>query len=136
VSTDVQKFEVPINPDANGCLGIIEFESLDFVPQRIYWLSDIPQGGIRGRHAHKSLRQIFVLMQGNMSIEIFQGSKKILYELKSRGESLVVPPGLWRNICNASEDAILLVLCDQSYSEEDYIRDFNAYLTWYGQKDA
>ena len=136
MSTGVQKFQVLINPDANGCLGIIEFESLDFVPQRIYWLSDIPQGGVRGRHAHKSLRQLFVLMQGSMSIEIFQGSDKTLYELKSRGESLVIPPGLWRNIRNASVDAILLVLCDQSYSEDDYIRNFNDYLTWCGQNDA
>ena len=136
MSSGVKKLQVPINSDPNGCLGVIEFESLDFVPQRIYWLSNIPQGGLRGRHAHKTLKQLFVLMHGTLSVEIFHGSRKTIYELGSQGESLAISPGLWRNIRDASPDAVLLVLCDQSYDEEDYIRDFGDYLTWFGQKDA
>ncbi len=136
MSPGVQKLQIPLKPDANGCLGIIEFESLNFAPKRIYWLSDIPRGSIRGRHAHKSLKQIFVLLRGSLSVEIYRGTDKKRYELTSPGEGLELQPGLWRNICDATPDALLLVLCDQSYSENDYIRNFDDYLSWFEQQYA
>lgn len=136
MSLGVQKLQIPLKPDANGRLGIIEFGSVNFDPKRIYWLSDIPMGSIRGRHAHKTLKQLFVLVQGSLFVEIYRGSDKKTYELNSPGEALEIQPGLWRNICDASPDAVLLVLCDQSYSESDYIRNFEDYLAWFEQQYA
>jgi dTDP-4-dehydrorhamnose 3,5-epimerase-like enzyme len=136
MNSGVQEFQIPIKPDTRGTLGILEFSSLNFVPQRIYWLADIPQNSERGHHAHKSLNQLFVLMKGNLTVEISRGSVKSRHELTSTGNSLSIPPGLWRKILNASPDAVLLVLCDQPYDEEDYIRDFDKYIQWFEENHA
>lgn len=136
MSLSVHQFQLPLQLDANGRLGIIEFASLNFLPKRIYWLSDIPSERSRGRHAHKSLKQLFVLIRGSICVEIYRGSEKTTYELTNPGESLELQPGLWRNICDASPEAVLLVVCDQPYSENDYIRDFDDYLVWFEQAYA
>lgn len=133
MSLGIHKLQLPLHLDTNGRLGIVEFESLDFVPKRIYWLSDIPNGCIRGRHAHKTLKQLFILMRGSICVEIYRGSEKTTYELTKPGESLELQPGLWRNIFDASPETVLLVVCDQPFSESDYIRDFDDYITWFEQ---
>lgn len=132
----VQEIQIPLKLDARGTLGVVEFNSLNFVPQRIYWIADVPQDSERGHHAHKTLNQLFILMKGSLTVELSQGHTKSLYELSSVGNSLSIPPGLWRNILNASPDAVLLVLCDQPYSEDDYIRDFDRYINWCEENHA
>ena len=114
----------------NGDLGVVEFAELPFEPKRIYWLTNVDDHKSRGHHAHKKLRQYFVVVNGSVDIFLTDGVKEFSTTLHSDGNGILLSPGLWREIRNFSANAVLLVVCDQPYSEEDYIRDFSSFLDW------
>ena len=114
----------------SAALEIIEFSQLDFEPKRMYWMRNFVQGKTRGNHAHMTLRQIFIVMQGRIEIELTDGQETQVYNLSSVSPYLSIEPGLWRVISRASADAILLVLADRVYDEEDYIRDWDDFIEW------
>jgi dTDP-4-dehydrorhamnose 3,5-epimerase-like enzyme len=114
----------------NGRLGIIEFADLPFEPKRIYWLTGVEEGKSRGLHAHKELRQLFIVIEGSVDIRLNDGTGEFVYTLGVDGNGFLLAPGLWREITNFSKHAVLLVICDRPYSEEDYIRDYDQYLLW------
>lgn len=114
----------------NGDLGVVEFADLPFEPKRIYWLTDVDDHKSRGHHAHKKLRQYFVVVKGSVDIFLTDGLEEFSTTLQADGNSILLAPGLWREIKNFSANAVLLVICDQPYSEDDYIRDFDQFLDW------
>lgn len=114
----------------NGDLGVVEFAELPFEPQRIYWLTGVDDYKSRGHHAHKKLRQYFVVVKGSVDIFLSDGVEDFSTTLQADGNALLLAPGLWREIKNFSTNAVLLVICDRPYSEDDYIRDFNQFLDW------
>ena len=127
----VETVQIPVRDDVPGSLGVVEFNSLDFAPQRMYWLAKVGPGEVRGNHAHKHLKQLLILITGSASVEIIRGRDSEVYELRKEGSGLNISPGLWRNILNFSEDAVIAVLCDRPYEESDYIRDFEEYVKWF-----
>ncbi|MCB0476395.1 MAG: WxcM-like domain-containing protein, partial [Flavobacteriaceae bacterium] len=44
-------------------------------------------------------------------------------------EALHIVSGLWRELTNFSSGSICMVLASHDYDENDYIRDYNVYLT-------
>lgn len=114
----------------NGDLGVVEFADLPFEPKRIYWLTGVDDHKSRGYHAHKKLRQYFVVVKGSVDIFLTDGLEEFSTTLQADGNSILLAPGLWREIKNFSVNAVLLVICDQPYSEDDYIRDFDQFLDW------
>lgn len=113
-----------------GDLGVVEFANLPFEPKRIYWLTGVGDDKSRGHHAHKNLRQYFVAIKGTVEIFLSDGVEEFVTTLHADGKAILLTPGLWREVKNFSADAVLLVICDQAYSEDDYIRDFNQFLDW------
>jgi dTDP-4-dehydrorhamnose 3,5-epimerase-like enzyme len=114
-----------------GNLGIIEFSRLDFVPQRIYWVENFVPGAIRGNHAHKKLNQALFCLKGKVDLELVQGRNIRSVTLHNQEEVFYVEPGTWRRFSSEDPSSILLVICDQPFSEEDYIRNWDEYLEWY-----
>lgn len=114
----------------NGDLGVVEFAELPFEPKRIYWLTGVDDYKSRGHHAHKKLRQYFVVVKGSVDVFLTDGFEEFSTTLHADGNAILLASGLWREIRNFSDDAVLLVVCDQPYSEDDYIRDFNQFLDW------
>ena len=98
---------------------------------RFYWLTG--PSGPRGGHAHKELTQVFVCLRKSVNIAFSNGlvTQKVTL---NEGEAVLVRPGLWRVIDPLSEGALLGVLASEHYSEQDYIRDFEDFLTWSTKK--
>ena len=69
-----------------------------------------------------------------MALEIFEGARSTKYEISRSTPPLIVPPGTWRIMSEASSDALLFVIADRPYEESDYIRDWDEYLSWYSTK--
>ena len=126
----LKKFSDP----ETATLASLEFSSLPFAPKRIYWIQDFTPQAVRGNHSHKELTQIFIMLSGQLTLEVFEGTKSNKYEISRLSPPLIVPPGTWRIMSNASADALLFVLADRPYEEKDYIRDWNEYLNWYSGK--
>jgi len=123
-----------ISDPQTASLSSLEFSSLPFDPKRVYWIQDFTPQAVRGNHSHKELTQIFIMLSGQLNLEIFEGTKSSKYKISRSSPPLIVPPGTWRIMSEASEDALLFVIADRPYEEMDYIRDLDEYLNWYSGK--
>lgn len=128
------KFGAGESKSSSGSLGFIEFKTLPFVPERLYWIHSVPLGESRGNHAHKTLRQFLFLVQGEVKVELSNGKNREFIELKKIGEGILLEPGFWRVLRNFSPNCVVGVICDQPYDENDYIRDEDEFLDWVSAK--
>jgi dTDP-4-dehydrorhamnose 3,5-epimerase-like enzyme len=81
------------------------------------------KGDIRGDHAHKKCTQLLVCVSGQIRVICDTGLAKTEYILKDMENGLLIPPCIWATQEYATDDAVLMVLCDRGYEAEDYIRD-------------
>ncbi len=125
-----QNLQVDTFHAASGILSSMSLAKSDIEITRIYWIRNVPSGEQRGMHAHKSLRQIFICLSGKVSIKFDDGNETVTFNLDSSSYGITVEPGLWRELYGFSEDALVLVACDQPYDEEDYIRSYDEFLSW------
>lgn len=124
--------EVDFKIDPNsGTLGIIEFSQLRFTPARLYWVTDLILGSIRGNHAHKTLTQAMFVIHGSFNLKLYNGRDETLHKILPNGHMFYVQPGIWREFWTDEPGSILCVLCDQPFDESDYIRDFDEYIEWF-----
>ena len=122
---------VPSHKNELGSLGVIEENSVfPFEMRRLYYLFDVPGGATRGSHAHKALFQLIVPVSGSFDVELDDGTLKTKFSMNSATTALTVPPGYWRTLENFSSGATALVIASQIYDENDYIRDYDEFLTW------
>jgi hypothetical protein len=131
-----KKVPLDLRELAVGTLGVIEFNTIGFMPERIYWISNVPTGITRGHHAHKELRQLIWAVSGSVSVDLYAGETISHYELDRNSPALSLQPGLWRVLKNFTPDATVLVLCDRQFEESDYIRDYDEYLAWHKEAYA
>jgi len=117
----------------SASLGVLEFKELPFQPKRAYWLSDFKPGSSRGNHAHKSLNQVMILLQGNLDLIVHKGPRRQEFKLDENSNYVLIPAGHWREMKNASNGTVLLVLADSDYDEQDYIRSWSEYLDWHAK---
>lgn len=128
---DCRIINLPKIESSAGSLTFIENSiHIPFDIKRIYYLYDIPGGGERGSHAHKSLHQVFIALSGSFDIHIDDGRNKKSYHLNRSFYSLYVPPGKWRLLDNFSSGSVCMVLASDIYSEEDYIRNYNEFISF------
>lgn len=123
--------ELTLIPDERGCLGVVEAGiDIPFRVERFYFVTDVPDGGERGGHAHKRLWQLLVALRGELTVELTDGRHTHRFHLADYDQGLIIPPGWWRELKNFKSDALLAVLASRHYEEEDYIRDFPEFLDW------
>lgn len=114
--------------DHRGSLTIVEGqEDIPFVIQRVYFLHDVPEGAIRGGHAHKTLQQFIIAASGSFDLLFSDGKNTKQFHLNSTTQGVYVPPMLWRDIKNFSAGSVCMVLASHSYSEDDYYRNFSEF---------
>jgi WxcM-like, C-terminal len=104
--------------------------NIPFDVRRIYYLYDVPGGAERGGHAHRDLQQLIVAASGCFDVVLDDGKNKKVVELNRPYYGLYVIPGIWRELINFSSGAICLVMASQKYEKEDYIREYNNFLTF------
>ena len=113
-----------------GNITIIE-NNLDipFEVRRIYYLYDIPSNETRGGHAHKELYQLVIGASGSFNINLNDGINDKTIFLNRPDFGLLIVPGIWRDLSNFSSGSVCLVFASEIFSENDYIRDFDEFIT-------
>ena len=114
-----------------GNITVVEnFIHVPFSIQRIYYLYDIPGGESRGAHGHKNLEQLIIAASGSFDVTIDDGINKKTVQLNRPYFGLNIKPGIWRDLSNFSSGAICLVLASHPYKNEDYIRDYEEFISF------
>jgi hypothetical protein len=113
-----------------GNITIIE-NNLDipFQVRRIYYLYDIPSNETRGGHAHKELYQLVIGASGSFNINLNDGVNDKTIFLNRPDLGLLIVPGIWRDLSDFSSGSVCLVFASEIYSEKDYVRDYDKFLT-------
>lgn len=111
--------------DERGTLVPIEFTDLPFVPKRIFYIRNVPQNTIRGGHGHYKTRQYYMCIQGLILVKIYTNTTDFEIVILKPGQALLVPEMVWTSeeFCTGKE--VLLVICSEAYSKEDYFTDKN-----------
>ncbi len=101
------------------------FENLQKV-ERYFFITDVPVGEVRGRHAHLICKQKLIVVSGRIELSMWFGEARTKLTL-NRGESVLIPERVWAEQKYLEQNTILLVLCDRPYDPEDYVRDFEEF---------
>jgi dTDP-4-dehydrorhamnose 3,5-epimerase-like enzyme len=121
--------ELPKILDVRGNLSVIEENKrIPFSIQRTYWIYDVPGGETRGGHAYKTLCEFIVALSGSFDVVLNDGQTELRYNLSRSHYGLYVPPMYWRSMENFSTNSVALVLADQYYDENDYLRNFDDFI--------
>lgn len=116
--------------DGRGNLSFIESRRhVPFNIKRLYFIYNVPNKQVRGRHAHKSLHQLVIAISGSFTITLDDGlSKKGKFILMKPNIGLYIPPMVWREMKHFSDDAVCLCLVSEFYDEDDYVRDYDDFI--------
>ena len=103
-------------------------EQVPFEIKRTYFIFDTTPGTVRGRHAHRALRQVLICVSGACTVvcELPDGTRTE-YRLDWPTKGLLIEGCVWREMKDFSKDAVLLVLASEHYDPTDYIRDYGEF---------
>ncbi|WP_333808153.1 sugar 3,4-ketoisomerase [Flavobacterium sp.] len=120
---------LPKIEDPRGNLSVIENNVIPFEIKRVYYLYDVPSGAERGGHSHKEQKEFLVALSGSFDVILNDGNQQKTVTLNKPFEGLLITNGIWRELKNFSSGAVCLVIASDVFSEEDYIREFEEFLT-------
>ena len=124
-------YEIPRYADARGALNVLEIaKELPFGCARIFYTYTIPEGSVRGEHAHKTCEQFLIALKGVVHVAVDSGERRDEIVLDSPSKGLHLPSGCWGEQFSHSPDCVLLVLASKPYENEDYIRSYDEFLAW------
>ncbi len=116
--------------DKRGNLSFIEGKHhIPFEIRRTYWIYDVPGGEVRGGHAYRDNEEFVVALSGSFDVVLHDGIREQRFSLNRSYYGLYIPKMTWRMLENFSTNALALVLSSTTYDPEDYIRDFDVFLT-------
>lgn len=126
-----QIIDLPKILDKRGNLSIIEqYKNIPFKIVRTYWIYDVPGGEKRGGHAYRENEEFIVALSGSFDIVLDDGKNKEIFSLNRSYYGLYIPGGLWREMNNFSTNSLALVLASTPYNAEDYIYDYQTFLSF------
>ena len=120
----------PHGDDRGQLIALEEFKDIPFQIKRVYYMYDTGAGVVRGKHAHKQLKQILICIHGSCKVKLDNGTEQKIIPLEKPYEGLYISNDMWREMFDFSPDAVLLVLASELYDESDYIRDYDTFLTY------
>ena len=122
--------ELPKIVDPRGNLTVAEqMKHVPFEIARVYWTYDIPGGGRRGGHAHRTCQEVVIAVSGSFDVALDDGcGGKEVFHLNHPYQGLYIGTNVWRTLEDFSSGAICLVLASELFDEKEYIYDYNEFL--------
>ncbi|MFC1851343.1 FdtA/QdtA family cupin domain-containing protein [candidate division CSSED10-310 bacterium] len=116
----------------DGTLTVAEHRNhIPFPIKRVYYIYGLENpNAVRGKHAHKKLEQVLFCIHGSCEIGLDDGTTRQRIILDKPNTGIYLGVRLWHTMENFSSDCILLVLASEIYRENDYIRDYDEFLTF------
>ena len=126
----IQLIQLPKILDKRGNLSVIEeWKNIPFKIARTYWIYDVPGGEARGGHAYRENEEFIVALSGSFDVILDDGKERKTYPLNRSYYGLYVPKGIWREMNNFSTNSLALILASTPYDAEDYIYDYEQFLS-------
>lgn len=111
---------------SRGSLTVLEENTAEwpFEVKRVFFIHDVPDGSIRGGHAHTSNLELLICLSGKVDLKLTDSMRTVDIHLESPDKGVVIPPDVWNDMSGFTNDTILLVLCSEPYDTTGYINNF------------
>lgn len=117
--------------DLRGTLMVADCpgDGLPFAPQRWFMVYDVPSREARGEHAHRECHQFLICAAGQVSVAVDDGTSRAEVTLDDPTLGIYIPPLVWASQFRYDTDSVLLVFASHPYDPDDYIREYDSFLT-------
>ncbi|UQB42408.1 WxcM-like domain-containing protein [Thiomicrospira microaerophila] len=126
----IKTLDLELHGDERGSL--IAFEAQKNIPfdiKRVYTIFNTQPGVSRGFHAHRNLKQIAVCLAGSCRFVLDDGTQRQEITLNNPLKGLIIDEWIWREMHDFTTDCVLMLIANQPYDEQDYIRDYQQFKT-------
>lgn len=121
--------DLEIMGDERGSLISLEAKkNIPFEIKRVYYIFGTKEGVIRGKHAHKNLKQVVICTSGSCKFLLNDGKNKEIIELSKPNVGLYLDNLIWREMFDFSPNCVLMVIASEYYEPKEYIKDYNEFL--------
>ena len=121
--------------DERGKLVVIEGgQAIPFDIKRVFYIYESDSMVVRGQHANRESEFVLINVAGKSKVRITDGTEEFIVELDKPMMGVYIPKMIWKDMYDFSEDSVLLVLASTHYNGQEYIRDYDEYLTTQGCK--
>ncbi len=112
--------------------GLISFQdgiNSPFDIKRVFYIYDTRGDDIvRGAHANIKSKFLLIAISGSCRVKIDLGNKIDEVLLNTPLKALYLDKMVWKEMFEFSHNAMLLVLSNEMYDENEYIRNYDEYL--------
>lgn len=125
IEKEIKTIDKTYSGNQSGFLSFFEGGiDLPFDIKRVYYISGVKKGGVRGFHAHKELKQFLFCPYGSIELTLEDENNRVVVLLNSINKGILIDHIVWREMKWLEDDSILFVAASDYYSEDDYIRSY------------
>lgn len=115
--------------DERGSLIALESNiQVPFDIKRVFYIYGTQKGVQRGNHSHYKTRQFLIATSGSCKLTLDDGTRKKTFTLDKPNIGVFQNAMIWGTMHDFSSDCVLMVLADDYYDENDYIRSYDKFL--------
>lgn len=125
--TTIQKFNV-LGDERGKLIALESDKQVPFEIKRVFYIYGTHPETPRGNHSHYRTKQFLIAVNGSCKVTLDNGKAKKTFSLDKPSIGLFQDALIWGSMHDFSSDCVLLVLADDFYDEDDYIRNYNKFL--------
>ena len=113
--------------------GFVEIEGMRDVPfdiKRVFYIFGKGNvGTVRGKHSNRKSEFVLFNVKGRSKVKtIDEDLNEVVYELNRPNQAIYLPKMVWKEMYDFSEDSVLMVLTNEYYDANEYIRGFDEFV--------
>ena len=126
----VQMLEFPQHGDERGHLVVVEgLKDIPFEIKRMFYIYGSDTDVVRGRHANRKSEFVMINVAGQSKVRVDDGrGNEAVFSINRPHTGLYLPKMIWKDMYDFSPDSVLLVLSNEAYDPDEYIRDYDAFV--------
>ena len=125
----IQILDFPDLGDERGNLVVVEGgQAIPFDIKRIFYIYGSDTEVVRGSHANLRSEFVMINVSGTSKVKVDNGQEQRILELNRPRMGLYLKSMVWKEMYDFSQDSVLLVLSNEHYDPNEYIRDYKTYL--------
>ena len=126
----VQMLEFAQHGDERGHLVVVEgMKDIPFEIKRMFYIYGSDTNVVRGRHANRKSEFVMINVAGQSKVRVADGlGNEAEFSINRPHTGLYLPKMIWKDMYDFSPDSVLLVLSNEAYDPDEYIRDYDAFV--------
>lgn len=126
----VKKLTLP-QYDGGKNLKIRALADIPFEIKRVFYIFGKDNvGTVRGKHSNKKSEFVLFNIRGCCKVKtIDEEGIEVVYALNKPNHAVYLPKMVWKEMYDFTEDCVLMVLTNEFYDENEYIRNFDDFVT-------